>query len=106
MRALRYAIAMEDALGHTERLRRELARLEDEWPNAVGREWLVGRSQAVEATLSHILRDCRARRRGEDETLACVLEYLVELHGTVRKLFGLGVLRRCCLEGLSASEWP
>jgi hypothetical protein len=96
--------ALQDALLHAGRLRTELARLEREGSPRNGQEWLVGRSQRVEATLSDIIFDWRAKKKGEDETLALVLEYLVELHGTVRKLFGAGVFRHCCLEPLAANE--
>jgi hypothetical protein len=66
----------------------------------------VGRSQRIEATLWLLLSDLRARKREEEETLALVLEYLVELHGTVRRLFGLDVFRHCCLEEAAVGEAP
>jgi hypothetical protein len=106
MPGLRYSNALRDAVGHTACLSRELARLEHQQSHQQGQEWLVGRSARIEATLWLLLSELRAKKREEEETLALVLEYLVELHGTVRRLFGLDVLRHCCLEGASVGEPP
>jgi hypothetical protein len=91
-----YPPRLQDAVNHAERLCGVIARVEGERASDLGRAWLVGRSEEIETVLSLVVGDWRDARCSEDAAVTAVREYVDELHGAVRKFFGLDAVLDCC----------
>ena len=91
-----YPPRLQDAVNHAERLCGVIARVERERTSELGRAWLIGRSEEIETVLSLVVGDWRDARCSEDVATTAVREYVDELHGAVRQLFGLDAVLDCC----------
>jgi hypothetical protein len=72
-----------------------IARVERERASDLGRAWLIGRSEEIETVLSLLVGDWRDARCSEDAAVTAGRAYVDELHGAVRKLFGLDAVLDC-----------
>ena len=81
-----------------------LARLEQRGTSERASAWLVGRREEIEKVLSLALDDWAAKLRTDEEARGSMVEYLGELHGAVRRLFGLEAVLDCCFGDVVATE--
>jgi len=81
-----------------------LARLEERGTSERARVWLTGRREEIEKVLSLALDDWAAKLRTDDDARISMIEYLGELHGAVRRLFGLEAVLDCCFGDVVATE--
>lgn len=66
--------------------------------------WLIGRREEIETVLALVVDDWQGGRRAEEEGVVAVREYLGELHGAARRLFGEDVTLDCCFGEFVATE--
>jgi hypothetical protein len=93
-----YPPGLQAVVNHAERFCALMARLEVEGiaTHALGRAWLVGRTEEVETMLDCVVGDWRAGRLTSEAAEAAAAAYLQALHLGAHKRLALSPVLDCC----------
>jgi hypothetical protein len=96
-----YPPALQAAVSHAERFSHLLGEAEalHAPTDALGRAWLLGRTEEIETVLGCIVEDWKAGRLTPDGAASAVTAYLTALHVGAQRTLGLRRVAPCCEDG-------